>query len=245
MEKITIVSVARDFAMYGKCLAANPCVAGCRRVVIDNSSKNEPIPVLYNRFLEKYDYLEDSWFVFCHEDFEPQVDLRQVTRHLSHDAIWGPIGAKTIVRWCGWCTWVGVGHITMANKDGTDATRAGVMHSPQELVETLDCCCMMVHSSLVNRFGLRFDDKLSFDLYVEDFCIAAKELYGIASMAVDFPCTHYSKAAPQKRYEVQHRYLNHKWKDVSYSSPCSWNIGGKFGPRMIVAALKEFARRVM
>jgi len=244
MDSLVVISVVRDFAMYERCLAKNPLVANCEHIVFDNREKNETIPILYNRYLKAYDFSKPAWFMFCHEDFEPRENIQRVVSTLSKDAIWGPIGAKTVVKWWGWCKWKGVGRIVMVNKDGSEPTEEGVMSSPQEVVETLDCCCILVHSSLFARTGLLFDENLSYDLYVEDLCIAAQELHGIRSMAVSFPCAHYSKNGPGDRYEQQHRYLNMKWRNMSYSSPCSWNIGGRFGVRMVFAWVKELVRRL-
>ena len=42
-------------------------------------------------------------------------------------------------------------------------------------VQTFDCQCLIIHSSLINRYKLRFDENLTFDLYVEDFCANANE----------------------------------------------------------------------
>lgn len=245
MDKVAYISVVRDFAMYGRCVENNEMASSARRVAFDNRAKNEHIPVLYNRFIDSYDYSEPAWFVFCHEDFSPDERLEETLSKLPKDSLYSPIGARTDIRWGIYCKWLGLGNVTVLTKEGDCPAIAGTRVPDGTEVETLDCCCLIVHSSLVHEHGLRFDENLSFDLYVEDFCIAAKELYNIASRVVNFKCRHFSKASPTARYRVQHKYLNGKWKNVSYSSPCSWSIGGKFGLRMITAYIKEFICRII
>jgi len=245
MDRLILISVVRDFAMYDTCIGTNAFVSDCEKVVFDNREKNESISVLYNRFLKGFDYSKPAWLMFCHEDFKLCGDIKGVIATLSPESLWGPIGAKTIVRRWGWCQWRAVGHVTMANKDGSEANDVGTLREPQEVVEALDCCCVLVHSSVFAKTGLVFDENLSFDLYVEDLCISANELFGIPSRAMSVPCVHFSKNSPQERYELQHRYLNRKWSKVSYSTPCSWNVGGRFGVRMVFAWVKECARNLL
>lgn len=57
-------------------------------------------------------------------------------------------------------------------------------------VSTLDCCCLIVHSSLLHKHNLRFDENLDWHMYVEDFCINCEKNYGIKSKAVQFDCYH-------------------------------------------------------
>lgn len=61
--------------------------------------------------------------------------------------------------------------------------------SPKE-VSSLDCCCIIIHSSLINKYNLRFDENLSWHMYAEDFCINALKNCRIKSKAVQFYCYH-------------------------------------------------------
>ena len=58
-EKIYLVSVVRDYAMYQKCILANPHCQSLSIVTLDNREENLPIPVLYNRFIDSIE--EDGW----------------------------------------------------------------------------------------------------------------------------------------------------------------------------------------
>src|SRR5574344_2710316 len=57
-------------------------------------------------------------------------------------------------------------------------------------VDCLDCCCMIVHSSLINKYNLLFDENLDWHMYVEDFCYNAQKNYKIKTKAVQFNCYH-------------------------------------------------------
>lgn len=61
---------------------------------------------------------------------------------------------------------------------------------PKE-VSSLDCCCLIVHSSLIAEYNLRFDENLDWHMYAEDFCINALISHKIKSKAVQFDCYHF------------------------------------------------------
>ena len=54
----------------------------------------------------------------------------------------------------------------------------------KELVDTVDCQCLIVHSDLIKKYHLRFDEHLQFHFYAEEFCIMASEKYNIPSYAL-------------------------------------------------------------
>lgn len=174
---VKVVSVVRDYEMYARCLSGNPCCRELTQVPLDNRTKNLPVPVLYNRFLDTC--TEDCWIVFCHEDWQPVCDLRPVLEPLDKDCLYGPIGIY--LETCDRADFLYIrGFVAQFRKDGRHhKTIHGVLADGP--VDTFDCQCLMVHSSLVRRYGLRFDERLAFDLYVEDFCAAARERFDIES----------------------------------------------------------------
>ena len=226
MDPLIVISVVRDFAMYDKCLARNPFVAGCERVVIDNREKNETIPVLYNRFLKTYDFSKPAWFMFCHEDFEPREHLVARLDALPLNQIYGPVGAITVRRFGLYYQWRMIGQIEESKKDGKSVATVGRQVVERQVADTLDCQCLLVHSSLLERTRLRFDENLSFDLYVEDFCMTARELHDISSVVIPLKCHHWSKGCVQKRYFDQLAYLNAKWPKAAYTGTACQLIGG-------------------
>ena len=62
--------------------------------------------------------------------------------------------------------------------------------------------------------GLRFDERLSFDLYVEDFCVSAFEEYGIESRILPLECRHYSLGTIGQRFYESLSYLREKYANA-------------------------------
>lgn len=238
MSAVVLVSVVRDFAMYGRCVGANACAADCSRVALDNREQNEGIPVRYNRFLAERPADEDAWYVFCHEDFELLAPLPPLLAQADPGALWGPIGASTRVRFGVYHQWRLVGSVEECAKDGSNRRRIGESVPQGTPVETFDCQCLAVHSSLVRRHGLRFDEALTFDLYAEEFCIAAKERAGVVSRILPVAARHWSGGRVQPRYYAQEAHVNAKYPRVCYTGTSSWILGGRppFFRRLTVAA---------
>ena len=240
--KIVLVSVVRDFGMYDRCVRNNPHVGESELVPVDNRARNEGIPVGYNRFLDSRPPDEDAWYVFCHEDFELKapLDLLQV----DSDSLWGPIGAVTQVV-CGiYHRWQLVGTVEECRKDGSNLRRAGTPVPQGTPVETFDCQCLIVHSSLVQRHHLRFDEALTFDLYAEEFCMAAKEKADVVSRILPIKACHWSGGSVQPRYFTQEAHVNAKYPNVCYTGTSSWILGGNppLGRRLTVG-IKRLLRR--
>ena len=238
--KIVCASVVRDFAMYERCVRGNSHCAGCELVPIDNRERNEGIGVGYNRFIESRPADEDAWYVFCHEDFELKEPLPERLATLGRDSLWGPIGVATEVKLGLYHKWTMRGSLEECKKDGSGRRSIGTAVSEGTPVETFDCQCVIVHASLVQRHHLRFDENLTFDLYAEDFCIAAKERFGVASRILPLKACHWSGGSVQPRYYKQEAYLNDKWRDCCYTGTSSWILGGRpsFGRRLTVRVKK-------
>ena len=226
MNKVVFISVVRDFAMYDKCVRNNPNCAKAEFISVDNREKNEGIPIGYNHFLDSRPIDEEAWYVFCHEDFELKEPFGPKLDELNRNQLWGPIGAATEVKCRVFHKWVLRGQIEECRKDGTQHRMVGASVELGTLVETFDCQCLIVHSSLVQRFRLRFDEHLTFDLYAEDFCIAAKEKADVPSCILPVQACHWSGGSVQPRYYEQESYLNGKWKNCCYTGTSSWVLGG-------------------
>jgi len=222
---ITFVSVVRDSVMYERCIVNNPYVNRHVLKTIDNTIENRGIPFRYNQVLSKYDYKDPTWFVFCHEDFEFQEDVHDKLCSLDKNVLYGPIGAVTKVILRLIHLWQPVGSIMESNKNGANLHRIGREASNLTPVDTFDCSCLIVHSDLIQKHNLRFDEHLSFDLYVEDFCIAAKESHHIPSQILNFDCQHWSGGYAGERFLKQLDYLNNKYTSCCYTSLCAYNIG--------------------
>ena len=224
---LAIVSVVRDFEMHKKCICNNPYCKNASAIVLDNRKENAHIPVQYNRFIDSIRPNDDQWIMFCHEDFQLKEDIIPKLITLDQNVIWGPIGAVLSYR----KSWIpgGVpffsfhGLITESEKNGDNPHLTGDGLSGN--VDTLDCQCLIVHTSLLQKTHLRFDENLSFDLYAEDFCALAKEKFNIPTKILLLRCHHWSRGNLMPRFLDQLNYLTRKYPTSEYPSTVGYSFG--------------------
>lgn len=70
--------------------------------------------------------------------------------------------------------------------------KSGMRLSHPVTVKTIDCCCIIIHSSLINKYKMKFDEKLKWHLYAEELCINYKKNYNIKTKVIQFDCFHTS-----------------------------------------------------
>jgi hypothetical protein len=218
---IKLVVVFRNPEMYAEFFKNNDRLRFYDLIGIDNRKLNRGLPVIYNEIIERH-INEGCWLCFVHEDFEIKSDL-SILAKLDQRCVYGTFGVnfenQKVV--------VGYGRHICSNKDGSDPMEVGMeIHDPVK-VQTLDCQCIIVHTSLLARYpALRFDEKLTFDLYAEDFSINAQERFGITIKVIPLSFQHYSCGKLTARYYEGLRYLASKYSDVAVAGSCSF-IGGR------------------
>ncbi len=227
-EDIYFISVVNNYDLYHKCLGLNPFVTEPRNnhlVDFDNTKENIFIPHRYNSFLEKYDYSKDSWFVFCHCDWEPMEDIRQKLKTLDKNYIYGPVGSKAEMYKNKLMVYI-TGFCYEKRRDGSGLRPLGALEKGIEPSDTFDCQALFVHSSLIKKYNLRFDENLKWDLYVEDFCINAKKQHAIESYAFRLEACHWSgyHKTPASYYQSLD-YINAKYPNDYFGGTVS-HIGG-------------------
>lgn len=203
------VTVVRDKALYERLVRDNPNNAGGEFVMFDNLAENLSITARYNSFLDRWDYSRKAWFVFVHEDYEFLEPIGRILSTAETGCIYGTCGARSTrpgddVVWALNC-----------ERDGSNLGLYGSPFIVPQDVLTTDCNCMMVHSDIVREHHLRFDERLTFDLYAEDFEIAARERHGIRTKVLPVLNRHYSFGHIAKRFFTQRRYLMEKYADAS------------------------------
>ncbi len=221
MEKITVVSVVRNIELYEKLVKNNPHYINAEFVMFDNRDENLSISKRYNSFLQNIkNQKKDEWLVFCHEDWELLCNLQKILSKAGKNYIYGVGGTnynskKNIVIW--------YGNIIQSNKDCSKTMHWGKSFSLAKLVDTVDCQCIIFHSSLIEKYDLTFDENLMFDFYAEDFCINADEKYGIKTMVLPVKCHHYSYGNFSANFEKSVNYTKQKYQNLSrfYSSCCT------------------------
>lgn len=203
-----IISVVRDFELYNRLVKQNRFNQNAEFIAFDNNQDNESISKRYNSFLDGYDYADADWFVFCHEDWELKEDLNARLEPLDKTCLYGAIGVPCAHRIL-WSPKI-IGQVEQCAKDGTKHILQGNPSQGLLRVGTFDCQCVIVHSSLIKQHHLRFDEHLTFDLYVEDFCITAGENYKIPSKVLPIKCCHWSYGNVTERFYQQLQYLRQK-----------------------------------
>ena len=234
MDDCVAISVVRDWATYDKYVAQNQNLLGWSREALDNSEENLPIPVRYNAFLDGYDYSKPAWLVFCHEDFEFEENIAGKLNGLDKGRLYGPVGSKR-GGFCGIGMQRVLGQIKACAKDGSKLRVDGVPTKFFTEVDTFDCCCLIVHSSLVEKFHLRFDPILEFDLYVEDFCALANVNHGVKSVVLPFVACHHSDSRATGRLYRHLPYLKKKYPHNCFCGTCAY-----FGAPPLLMRLEDW-----
>lgn len=143
-----IISVVRDFEMYDRLVRNNPFNKGADFSCFDNRQENLGIPARYNQFLNGYDFADEDWLVFCHEDWEVRESWQPLLERLDKNRLYGVAGIRSF-RFGRSVYEQFAGCIRESQKDGSEQiVRGEPIFSPQE-VDTFDCQCLIVHSCLI------------------------------------------------------------------------------------------------
>ncbi len=216
MEKIKIVSVVSNLDMYKKCIQDNTSMNKHELTFCDNTKENIGIPKRYNDFIKKNVNGDSFWIIFCHQDFGFDKDPQKILSKLDKNFIYGPIGVipqkqfLSIRRFHPKFNVIKtrmLGQIRQFKKKKQDFFLSGEFIDQPVTVETLDCCCLIVHSSLVKKYNLRFDENLDWHLYVEDFSMTARIKHNILTKAVQFECFHIGQGDINQDFNKSWKYM--------------------------------------
>lgn len=248
-ERIVSFSVVRNWHLFQKCLTGNPHFREIEIHFVDNTTENLGIPKRYNDFLDAFDYANPGWIIFCHEDFELRENIRPLLANIPPSAIYGPCGAQKAKLFKLLTTNRLLGAITEAHKDGSNEHTTGEQVPTGTIVDAVDCCAIIVHSSLIKTYHLRFDESLLFDLYSEDFSINAFLSAGIRTRILTFRCCHYSTPIKlPESYIESLKILNRKYKRHCFVGTCGC-IGNCLLAKILssppIVLLKYFIKRVL
>ena len=228
-----IVTVVNNVEQYNQLIVNNVFLKNCKKNSFDNSAENIAITKRYNSYIDE-SMPDDAWIVFCHQDFEFKEDILPKLNTLDNDCIYGPIGAASKKKFCFYLRmdWehfkkmrVGfsnrsefVGEIGELKKGKISKT--GNKIDGIKIVDTLDCCCIIVHSSLIRKYTLRFDENLDWHAYSEDFSLNAKTKHNISTKVFSFEAFHYSSGSFNGGFQVAIKYLREKYKNLPFASTC-------------------------
>lgn len=219
-----IVTVYNNKDCYDLNIAMNKVMQCHELIGYDNRKSNIPITVRYNNFI-RTKLKDNSWVIFCHQDFSflenPEYILEKTNRHF----IYGVTGTKLfknsfiafIKKYLPLNNWKLYGQI-LQGRNNKKPYRHGIFVREPKEVDTVDCCCIIVHGWLIKKYNLLFDEKLDFHLYSEDLCIAAKQKYGIKTKVLQMKCRHMSEGDYSKSFEKSAGYLREKYPGIEFSS---------------------------
>ncbi len=148
------------------------------RVIAYYNKKNQPLPKFYNETVQKH-LNEETWFIFAHQDFVLQEDIKLRLKEKDTQSIYGPIGVKL------------AGDSFLGQIVQTNSEPIGTLLLKDVVVQTLDAQCLIAHSS-VFRQGLLFDERFEFHFYDADFCMSAY-IRGFDVRAMQINCQHKSR----------------------------------------------------
>jgi hypothetical protein len=180
-SRIIVIVVYNNKEILDNCfLSSHPSINLYKKVLIENVS-NKGLPTLFNETIKaNLPFEQDSWFVFCHQDFILNEDLSIRLRGKDVNSIYGPIGIQQLG------PSKNIGQIVQ-----TEGLLFGKKIENTYPVQTLDEQCLIIHSNLFKE-GLRFDEKFRFDFYGADICMQANIL-GFDVHAIQLKCQHKSK----------------------------------------------------
>lgn len=230
---IQIVSVVNNTSLYKSAILDNPYMNRHNLFAYDNTIDNIGVPSRYNDFI-MFQMLDDAWIIFCHQDFFFCEDITNKLQCLDKNVIYGPIGAGPSRQFI---------FMVAISRFGLERFRIGTalrsknygeikQITPKKsrkigqrirkpiIVDTLDCCCMIVHSTLIRKYSLSFDEQLKWHLYAEDFCLNARFKYNILSMALQLNCVHLSGGTMDMTFQENLLYLKKKYNTDFFATTC-------------------------
>lgn len=226
-----VICVVNNQEIFDKVVKNNENLKNSEYFVFDNTTENVAITKRYNSFIEQNINNKDSWCLFIHQDFGVMEDIDSVLKKLDKNNIYGAVGVKILKgiffgkkgndRHLGFKTSLKLtlGRILQGNND-FNFKKHGRPALFQPKVDAIDCCCIMIHSSLIKKYNLRFDENLNFHFYAEELCYRAKKDYKIKTKVVQMKCFHFGQGTLDENFEKSAQYLKQKFNIKSIPSTC-------------------------
>ncbi|MDR2801461.1 MAG: class I SAM-dependent methyltransferase, partial [Desulfovibrio sp.] len=137
-------------------------------------------------------FTDEAWFVFCHSDWEVKENIVHLLETIDKNCFYGNIGCKfeelddEIAIAC-------FGYVEEESRDGKNySIITSYNNITGTVVDIIDAMCLIVHSSLVEKYNLQFDNKFIFDFVVEDFVANGRFIYNIDTRILSIKSCHHS-----------------------------------------------------
>lgn len=229
--KAKVICTFNNQEIFENVVKNNEHLKNCEIISYNNIQQNIAITKHYNDFIKENIDNTDSWYIFMHQDFGIKEDLDLVLKKLNQNHIYGPIGVK-IFKGIFWGKQgqnkktglknelkIAFGRILQGNND-FNFTPKGKRIFHQITVDSIDCCCIIIHSSLIKKYDLRFDENLKFHMYAEDFCYRGKKNYKIKTKVVQMKCFHMGAGNLGEEFQESVQYLKDKFNLKKIPSTC-------------------------
>lgn len=224
-----VICVFNNQEIFDKVVKNNENLKNCEIIAFDNSKENIAITKRYNNFIKEKIKLdannEGFWCAFIHQDFGFMESPNSVFEKLDKRFIYGVVGAKffNIIHFNrdGFKRFFvkNYGMILQGNNDFNFHEYGQKIKRPKT-VNSIDCCCVIVHSSLIRKYNLEFDENLNFHMYAEELCYKAKKTYKIKTKVVQMDCFHMGTGKLDEEFKKSAQYLKEKFKIKRIPSTC-------------------------
>ena len=233
MENLNIVIVANNFDMLDRCVQSNIFMNKYKIHVFDNRTNVKGISEHYNDYIQNI-MAEDQWILFCHQDFSLLEDFDVKLKKLDKNCIYGVVGAAPVNEMYFYMFARGYSFfkfkIGLMKKrkqfgrilqgKGNKCIKKGIFVLNQKVVDTVDCCCTFIHSSLIKKNNLLFDPMFKWHFYSEDFSLNAHKLYNIKSKVIQTKCCHYSLGNFNQEFYDNLEKLKAKYHERTFVTTC-------------------------
>lgn len=230
--KNKVICVYNNQKLYDTLVKANKNLESCEIIGYNNTKTNTAITKLYNNFIDKYvdESQKDFWCFFIHQDFGFMEDINLIIQRLDPNFVFGTIGIKFNDEFSFKRDESSspenkipisstVGQILQGD-NGLNFHSYGVKLEEPQIANAIDCCCIILHSSLIKKYNLHFDENLKFHMYAEDICYKAKSEYGIETKVVPTKCFHIGQGSLNKDFQEAAQYLKDKYDLDMVPSTC-------------------------
>lgn len=236
-----VICVYNNQEIFSNIVKNNENLKNCKIFAYDNTKENIAITKHYNNYIEENighgigDTVplntNDFWCLFIHQDFGIMEDIEPILKNLDKNNIYGAIGVKILKglffgrsgtkRKLGFKNELKLtfGRILQGNNDFS-FKKYGLKIFFQPTVNAIDCCCILIHSSLLREYNLRFDENLNFHMYAEELCYRAKQEHNIKTKVVQLKCFHLGKGCIDESFQESVQYLKEKFKIKNIPSSC-------------------------
>lgn len=234
-----VICVYNDRKIFAKIVQNNEYLKDTEIFAFDNTTENTSITKRYNGFIDEQILdstkdvhpQEDFWCLFIHQDFGIMENIAPILESVNPNYIYGAVGIKIfkgffygkkgLDRRLGFKNELKItlGKILQGDNDFC-LRKHGRIALCKPTVDAIDCCCIMIHSSLIRKYNLKFDENLSFHMYAEELCYRARREYKIKTKVVQMKCFHLGKGDIGEEFEKAAQYVKEKFSLKSVPSTC-------------------------